>query len=83
MKNNLDELKEIKEKRENQWLREYQEGSSERETGIQSLKVGFNKVMGYYIEVTKPNLKFVPPHYRRRQTLSNAERFITDGTPEI
>ncbi len=73
---NLDELKEIKEKG-NQWIKEYQE-KQRLETGIQSLKVGFNKVMGYYIEVTKPNLKFVPPHYRRRQTLSNAERFITD-----
>ncbi len=72
----LDELKQIKEKG-SKWVREYQEKQRE-ETGIQSLKVGFNKVMGYYIEITKPNLKFVPPHYRRRQTLSNAERFITD-----
>ncbi|MBK3332554.1 DNA mismatch repair protein MutS [Persephonella atlantica] len=72
----LDELKEIKEKG-NRWIKDYQEKQRE-ETGIQSLKVGFNKVMGYYIEITKPNLKFVPPHYRRRQTLSNAERFITD-----
>ncbi|WP_456464409.1 DNA mismatch repair protein MutS [Persephonella sp.] len=72
----LDELKQIKEKG-SQWVRQYQQKQRE-ETGIQSLKVGFNKVMGYYIEITKPNLKFVPPHYRRRQTLSNAERFITD-----
>ncbi len=72
----LDELKEIKEKG-NQWIKDYQE-KQKKETGIQSLKIGFNKVMGYYIEVTKPNLKFVPSHYRRRQTLSNAERFITD-----
>ena len=72
----LDELKQIKEKG-SQWVKQYQQKQRE-ETGIQSLKVGFNKVMGYYIEITKPNLKFVPPHYRRRQTLSNAERFITD-----
>ncbi len=72
----LDELLEIKEKG-NQWIRDYQE-KERRETGIQSLKIGFNKVMGYYIEITKPNLKFVPSHYRRRQTLSNAERFITE-----
>jgi len=72
----LDELKEIKEKG-NQWIKEYQEKQRE-ETGIQSLKVGFNKVMGYYIEITKPNLKFVPPHYKRRQTLSNSERFTTE-----
>jgi DNA mismatch repair protein MutS len=72
----LDELLEIKEKG-NQWIKDYQE--KERiETGIQSLKIGFNKVMGFYIEITKPNLKFVPEHYRRRQTLSNAERFITE-----
>lgn len=72
----LDELREIKQNGEN-WLREYQERERQR-TGISSLKIGYNKVMGYYIEVTKPNLKYVPPDYRRRQTLSNAERFITD-----
>jgi len=72
----LDELKEVKEKG-NRWIKEYQE-KLRRETGIQSLKIGFNKVMGYYIEVTKPNLKFVPEYFRRRQTLSNAERFITE-----
>ncbi len=72
----LDELKEIKEKG-NQWIKNYQQKLRE-ETGIQSLKIGFNKVMGYYIEVTKPNLKFVPDYFRRRQTLSNAERFITE-----
>jgi len=72
----LDELKEIKEKGAN-WIREYQE-RLRKETGIQSLKIGFNKVMGYYIEVTKPNLKFVPDYFRRRQTLSNAERFTTE-----
>ncbi|GBD11150.1 DNA mismatch repair protein MutS [bacterium HR23] len=53
----------------------------ERErTGIASLKVGYNKVFGYYIEVSKPNLPKVPPHYIRRQTLTEAERFIT---PEL
>ncbi|GIW48017.1 MAG: DNA mismatch repair protein MutS [Deltaproteobacteria bacterium] len=50
----------------------------ERErTGIKSLKVGYNKVFGYYIEVTKPNLPLVPPEYIRKQTLVNAERFVT------
>ncbi len=72
----LDELKEIKEKG-SEWIREYQE-KLRQETGIQSLKIGFNKVMGYYIEITKPNLKFVPDYFKRRQTLSNSERFITD-----
>ncbi len=53
----------------------------EREqTGIRSLKVGFNKVFGYYIEVTRPNLKLVPARYIRRQTLANGERFVT---PEL
>ncbi|NPA12726.1 MAG: DNA mismatch repair protein MutS [Aquificae bacterium] len=72
----LDELKEIKEKGD-KWVKQFQE-EQRKLTGIQSLKVGFNKVMGYYIEITKPNLKFVPPHYKRRQTLTNAERFTTE-----
>ena len=50
----------------------------ERErTGIKSLRVGFNKIFGYYIEVTKPNLHLVPADYTRKQTLVPAERFIT------
>ncbi len=53
----------------------------ERErTGIASLRVSYNKVFGYYIEVTKPNLPNVPPDYIRKQTMVNAERFIT---PEL
>lgn len=53
----------------------------ERErTGISSLKVRYNKVFGYYIEVTKPNLDLVPADYQRKQTLVNSERFIT---PEL
>jgi len=46
-------------------------------TGIASLKVRYNNVFGYYIEVTKPNLHLVPPDYRRKQTTANAERFVT------
>ncbi|OGJ53634.1 DNA mismatch repair protein MutS [Candidatus Peregrinibacteria bacterium RIFOXYC2_FULL_41_22] len=49
-------------------------------TGISSLKVRFNKVFGYYIEVSKANLSLVPPDYIRKQTLVNAERFVT---PEL
>ena len=50
----------------------------EREkTGIKSLRVGFNKVFGYYIEVTKPNIHLVPDNYSRKQTLIPAERYIT------
>lgn len=51
-------------------------------TGISSLKVGFNKVFGYYIEITKPNLNLVPDDYIRRQTLANCERFITQDLKE-
>jgi DNA mismatch repair protein MutS len=51
-----------------------------KRTGIKSLKVGYNKVFGYYIEVTKANLNKVPDDYVRKQTLVNAERFIT---PEL
>ncbi|MDE2655352.1 MAG: DNA mismatch repair protein MutS [Gemmatimonadota bacterium] len=55
--------------------------ASERErTGISSLKVGYNKVFGYYLEVTRPNLSRVPERFLRKQTLSNAERFFT---PEL
>jgi DNA mismatch repair protein MutS len=49
-------------------------------TGIASLKVRFNSVFGYYIEITKSNLNKVPPHYVRKQTIANGERFIT---PEL
>jgi DNA mismatch repair protein MutS len=55
--------------------------TQEREqTGIPSLKVGFNKVFGYYLEVTRANLEKVPERYHRKQTLSNAERYFT---PEL
>ncbi len=47
-------------------------------TGIASLKVKYNRVFGYYIEVTKANLHLVPASYRRKQTTANAERFVTD-----
>ncbi len=56
----------------------------ERErTGIKNLKVGYNKVFGYYIEVTKPNVDMVPADYIRKQTLVNAERYITPGMKEV
>ncbi len=46
-------------------------------TGIKSLRVGYNKVFGYFIEVTKPNLRLVPADYTRKQTLAQSERFVT------
>ncbi len=58
--------------------------SKERErTGIRNLKVGYNKVFGYYIEVTKSNLDLVPQDYIRKQTLVNCERYITQELKEI
>src|SRR5574344_93940 len=59
------------------WLREFEEQEKEK-TGCKFLKVGFNKVFGFYIEVTNSNLNLVPKNYVRKQTLTNAERFITD-----
>jgi DNA mismatch repair protein MutS len=56
------------------------EQTERKRTGIKNLKVGYNKVFGYYIEVTKSNLEAVPEEYIRKQTLVNAERFIT---PEL
>ena len=58
--------------------------STERErTGIKNLKVGFNKVFGYYIEVSKSNLGFVPENYIRKQTLVNCERYITPELKDV
>jgi len=58
------------------FLTEMEAGERER-TGIRSLKVGYNRVFGYYIEVSKANVAAVPEHYERRQSLVNAERFVT------
>jgi DNA mismatch repair protein MutS len=63
------------------WVTNLQKKEIER-SGISSLKVGFNKIFGYYIEVTKANLDAVPPDYIRKQTLVNAERFITQELKE-
>jgi len=63
------------------WITEYQAREQAR-TGIKSLKVRYNKVFGYYIEVTKSNLSLVPADYVRKQTLVNAERFVTDELKE-
>lgn len=59
------------------WLKSFEETEKER-TGIKNLKVGYNKVFGYFIEVTNSNKNDVPPHYIRKQTLTGAERFITE-----
>lgn len=59
------------------WIAEL-EAREKQSTGIKSLKVGYNKVFGYYIEVTKSNLSMVPNSYIRKQTLANAERYVTE-----
>ena len=64
------------------WLTELEAKERER-TGIKGLKISYNKVFGYYIEVTNSQLSAVPPHYIRRQTLAGAERFITDELKTI
>jgi DNA mismatch repair protein MutS len=64
------------------WIAKLQQQEIER-TGITSLKVRFNSVFGYYIEVTKSNLDKVPPHYIRKQTVANGERYITPELKEM
>lgn len=64
------------------WLMDI-ESRERKNTGIKSLKVGFNKVFGYYIEVTKSNIKNVPDTYIRKQTLANSERYIMPELKEI
>ncbi len=63
------------------WIAELQRAEIER-TGIASLKVGYNKVFGYYIEVSKANADLVPEDYIRKQTLVNAERYVTPALKE-
>lgn len=77
----LDELRSAATEGKN-WLAEIQAKEQEK-TGIKSLKVKFNKVFGYYIEISKSNLSSVPYDYIRKQTLVNAERFITPELKEI
>jgi DNA mismatch repair protein MutS len=64
------------------WIAKLQQDEIAR-TGIQSLKVRFNSVFGYYIEVTKANLDRVPPGYIRKQTIANGERFFTPELKEM
>ena len=72
----LDYLRDLMYNGEN-WLKEFEQREKDR-TGINILKVGYNRVFGYYIEVTNSNLDKVPSDYIRKQTLTNGERFITD-----
>ena len=63
------------------WIKDLEQSERER-TGVKSLKVGFNKTFGYYIEVTHANRGEVPDDYVRKQTLTNAERYITPALKE-
>jgi DNA mismatch repair protein MutS len=58
------------------------EAREREQTGIPNLRVGYNRVFGYYIEVTRSHQNKIPPHYVRKQTLVNAERYITDDLKE-
>ncbi len=77
----LDELREIRASGKSWMIR--LEAQEQERTGINSLKVRYNRVFGYYIEVTKPNLHLVPEDYQRKQTLVNAERFVTPQLKEM
>lgn len=72
----IDELRNLS-NRGSDWLINF-ESSEKQRTGMKYLKVGFNKVFGYYIEISKSNLHMVPPNYVRKQTLVNTERFICE-----
>jgi DNA mismatch repair protein MutS len=74
----LDELRDLS-RNSKQFLAQIEQRERQR-TGINSLKVKFNSIFGYYLEISKPNLHLVPPDYERKQTLVNAERFTT---PEL
>jgi DNA mismatch repair protein MutS len=76
----LDDLRET-ERSGKAWVDDLEAQERER-TGVDSLKVGNNAVHGYYIEVTKPNVDAVPDEYQRRQTLKNAERYVTPDLKE-
>ena len=77
----LDELREVA--RDSKcWVEEFERSEKEK-TGIRSLKIGYNKVFGYYLEVTHANTSAVPAYFQRKQTLANAERYITPELKEF
>ncbi|MFN2431329.1 MAG: DNA mismatch repair protein MutS, partial [Gemmatimonadota bacterium] len=65
-----------------EWIAALQQRERQR-TGIPSLKVGYNRVFGYYLEVTRPHLRQVPDGYVRKQTIANGERFVTAELEEV
>lgn len=79
--NEIDELRTIS-KDGKKWLLELEQRERDR-TGIKSLKIGYNKVFGYYLETRKTNLDSIPSYYERKQTLANSERYIIDELKEF
>jgi len=77
----VDQLRAAKEKG-SEWIHEL-ETKEREETGIKNLKIKYNKVFGYYIEVTNSNISLVPQRYIRKQTLTNCERYITPELKKI
>ncbi|MDP8240544.1 MAG: DNA mismatch repair protein MutS [Candidatus Hatepunaea meridiana] len=76
----VDELRTIRDSGKT-WIEEFERRERKR-TGIHNLKVGFNRVFGYYIEITKSHIEKAPDDYKRRQTLVNAERYIVQSLSE-
>ncbi|HZX21593.1 MAG TPA: DNA mismatch repair protein MutS, partial [Clostridia bacterium] len=77
----LDELRKVS-KEGKHWIARLEREEKDK-TGIKFLKIGYNKIFGYYIEVSNSNLHLIPEHYVRKQTLVNCERYITPGLKEI
>jgi len=77
----LDELRSASQNG-SEWLNKLEKSEREK-TGIKNLKIGFNKVFGYYIEISNSNLAQIPYNYQRKQTLTNGERFITEELKHI
>ncbi len=77
----VDRLRSIRD-RSGEWMREIEEREREA-SGIRNLKVGYNKVFGYYIEITKSQTELAPAHYIRKQTLTGCERYITEELKDM
>ncbi len=77
----LDEIKEIS-IHGKEWISNLQNTEREK-TGIKNLKIGYNKIFGYYIEISQSNVKNAPDYYTRKQTLANCERFVTPELKEM
>ncbi len=77
----IDQFRKVS-KQGKEWIAQLEVREKEK-TGIKSLKIGYNKIFGYYFEVTKANLGLVPKYFKRRQTLANSERYLTEELEEL